>query len=76
MKINKEFSGRVRNVSEKDFFDFYFLKVNICLITHNPYLKLNKRIENIVIEGTVFQIFDRGPGSFSKKKEKNIQINI
>ena len=40
MKVDKEFPERVRNTSEKDFCNFYFLKVDISLIMHDPYLKL------------------------------------
>ena len=32
MKMDKEFPEKVRNVSEKDLFNFYFLKVNIFLL--------------------------------------------
>ena len=70
MKIDKEFPERVRNVSERDFYDFYFLKVNIPLIMHDPYLKLFKSIQNIAVEGTVSQIFDIGPCSVSIKFRK------
>ena len=52
MKIDKEFPERVWNVSEKDFFNFYFLKVNLSLIMHDTYLKLYIYIENIAVEGT------------------------
>ena len=43
---------------------------------HDPELKLSIRIENIVIEGTVSQNFDIGPGSFSVKFRKTIQRKI
>ena len=44
------------------FFNFYFLKVDIFLIMHDPYLKLYICIENIAVEGTVSQIIDIRPG--------------
>ena len=46
------------------------------LIIHDLELKLFICIENIVIEGTVSQNFDIGPGSFSVKFRKNIQRKI
>ena len=44
------------------FFNLYFLKVDISLIMHDPYLKLYICIKSIAGEGTVSQIFDIGPG--------------
>ena len=41
---------------------------------HDPNLKLRMCIKNIVVEGTVSQIFDRDPGSFCIKSRKNIQL--
>ena len=70
MKIDTKFPEIVRNVSEKDFFNFYFLKVDISLIMHDPYLKLYICIENIAFEGIVSQILYIGPGSFSMKFRK------
>ena len=67
MKIDITFPEIVRNIYGKELFYFYFLNENISLIKHDPYLKLNICIENIAIEGTVSQIFDKGPGSFSTK---------
>ena len=66
------------NIFEKYFKNFYFLNVNISLTMHYPNLKLDMCIKNTVVEGTVSQIFDGGPGSilikfrikYSKKKEK------
>ena len=56
--------------------NFYFFNVDNPLIIHDPELKLFICIENIVIEGTVSQKFDIGPGSFSVKFRKNIQRKI
>ena len=63
----------MRNVSENDFLNFYFLNVDNSLIMHDPELKLSICFKNIVIEGTVSQNFDIGPSSFSVKFRKNIQ---
>ena len=76
MKIDKEFSERVRAVSVKDFFNFYFLKENVSLIMRALYFKLYICIENIAVEETMSQIFYLGPGSFSTKFRKNIQKSI
>ena len=65
MKIDKEFPERVWNVWEKYFLNVYFLKVEISLIMHDSYLKLNICIANIAVEGTVSQMFGKDPGSFS-----------
>ena len=64
------------NVSENDFFNFYFLNVDNSLIIHDLELKLFIGIENIVIEGTLSQNLDIGPSSFSVKFRKNIQRKI
>ena len=41
---------------------------------HNPNLKLKMYIKNIVVEGTVSQIFDRDPGSIFIKFRKKYSI--
>ena len=64
MKIDNQFLERVRKVFENDFFDFYFLNVDISLIIHDPSLTFCICINYIAVEGTVSQIFDIGPGSF------------
>ena len=76
MKIDSTFSDRMRNISEKEFLDFYCLIVDISLIIHNPDLKLYMYIENSVVEGNVSQYFDKGPSSFSVKSRKDIQRKI
>ena len=58
--------------------NFYFLNVDISLIIYANTMNFCIHIENITAEGTVFQIFDIGPGSFCihfrkkclKKEEK------
>ena len=67
MKIVKQLLEIVRNISGKDCFYFYFLKVHISLSMHDPHLKLYIFIGNIAVEETVSQIFDIGLGSFSIK---------
>ena len=70
MKIHKQFPGRVQNISQKMFFNFYFLNVDISFIIHDTHLKLYICIENIAVEGTVSQIFYIGPGSISIKSRR------
>ena len=71
MKIHKQFPGRVQNISEKMFFNFYFLNVDISFIMHDTHLKLYICIENIAVEGTVSQIFFYIiPGSFPIKSRR------
>ena len=57
----------MRKISENDFLNIYFLNVDISLIIHDPSLILFICIDNIVVEGTVSQIFDIDPGSFFMK---------
>ena len=56
------------------FFYFYSLNVNISLTMHDANLELRMCIKNIVVEGTVSQIFDRDPGSFFIKSRKKYSI--
>ena len=67
MKMDKEFPERLRNVSENNFLNLYFLNVDISLIIHDPNLKFFICIDNIAVEGTVSQIFNIGPGSVFMK---------
>ena len=53
----------MRKISENYFLNIYFLNMNICLIIHDLSLRFLVCIDNIVVEGTVSQIFDIGPGS-------------
>ena len=70
MKFDKQLPDIVRNISGKYFLNFYFLNVNISLTMHDPHLKLYICIDNIAVERTVSQIFDKGPSSFSIKFRK------
>ena len=70
MKIHKQFPGRVQNISEETFFNFYFLNLNISFILHDTHLKLYISIDIIAVEGTVSQILYIGPGSFSIKSRR------
>ena len=62
------------NLFVKYFYNFYFLNVDISFTMHDPNLKLRMCIKNIVVEGTVSQIFDRDPGSFFIKSRKKYSI--
>ena len=70
MEIDKWYPERGTNIFEKDFLNFYFLKVDISLTMQDPNFKLYIFIKNIAVEGTVSQIFDTGPSSFYKKSRK------
>ena len=65
MKIYVQLPEIVRNICGKDLFYFYFLNVDISLIKYAPHLNFYMCIENIAVEGTVSQIFDKDPSSFS-----------
>ena len=62
------------NLFVKYFYNFYFLNVDISITMHDPNLTLRMYIKNIVVEGTVSQIFDRDPGSFFIKSRKKYSI--
>ena len=49
--------GRTRNISENYVLNFYFLDVDISLNMHCLNLKRHICVQNIVMEGTVSQIF-------------------
>ena len=51
---------------------FYFLYMDNYITMHDPNWKLYICIENIVVEGTVSQIVNKGLGSFSTKSRKKI----
>ena len=70
MKIHKQFPGRVQNISEKKFFYFYFLNVDISFIMHDTHLILYICIQKIAVEGTLSQILYIGLGSFSLKSRR------
>ena len=50
------------------------MNVDISFTMHNSNLKLETCIKNIVVEGTVSQMFDRDPGSFLIKFGKKYLI--
>ena len=52
------------NIFVKYLLNLYFLNVDISLTMHKLKLKMFMCIKDIVVEGTVSQISDRGPGSF------------
>ena len=54
----------MKNISENECLNFYFLNVDISVTMHDLYLKLYRCIEYILFEGNVSQIFDIGSSSF------------
>ena len=75
MKMHNHFIKKMKNISENEFLNFYFLNVDISVTMHDLYLKLYRYIEYIAVEGTMSQIFDIGPSLLFIKFRKNIQIN-
>ena len=67
MEIDNQYPEKVKKYIRKLFSHFYFLNVDIFLIMQDPTFKFYIHIKNITVEGTVSQIFDIGPGSFSIK---------
>ena len=57
----------MRKISENYFLNIYFLNVDISLIIQDPSLNFVMGINNIVVEGTMSQIFDIDPGCFFYK---------
>ena len=70
MKMHNHFIKKMKSISEKYFLNLYFLNVDISVAMHDLYLKLDRCIEDIAVEGTVSQIFDIGPSSFFIKFRK------
>ena len=70
MEIDNQFSEKVINISENSFLNIYFLNLDISITMQDPIFKFYSSIKNITVEGTVSQIFDIGPGSFSIKSRK------
>ena len=62
------------NLFGKYLLNFYFLNVDISFTMHDPNLEHRMSIENIVVEGTLSQIFDRDPGSFFIKSRRKYSI--
>ena len=71
MEIDNQYPEKVKTYIRKLFLHFYFLNVDIFLTMQDPTSssKFYVHIKNITVEGTVSQIFDIGPGSFSIKKK-------
>ena len=67
MEIDNQYPEKVKKYIQKLFLHFYFFNVNIFLTMQDPTSKFYIHIKNITVEGTVSQIFDIGPGSFSIK---------
>ena len=63
VSMHSHFLKRMRNISENNFLNFYFLNVYIFLNMLDLNLTLHKCIQNIAVEGTVSQIFNITPSS-------------
>ena len=70
MKMHNHFIKKIKNISENEFLNFYFLNVDISVTMHDLYLRLYRCIEYISVEGTMSQNFDIGPSSFFIKFRK------
>ena len=57
--MHSNFFERTRKISKNYFFNFYFLKVDISLTMHDLNLKFHICVQDIVMEGTVSQIFSK-----------------
>ena len=75
MKMHNHFIKKMKNISENEFLNFYFLNVDISVTMDDLYLKLYRCTEYIAVEGTVSLIFNIGPSSYLSNLETNIQIN-
>ena len=62
--MHNNFLEKTRKISETYFLNFYFLKVDISLTMHDLNLKLHICVQDIVMEGTVSQIFSKIDSSF------------
>ena len=51
----------MKNISENEFLNFYFLNVDISINIHDLSLKLYRCIQYIAVEGSVSQNFYTGP---------------
>ena len=70
MKMHNHFLQKIKNISENEFLNFYFLNVDISFNIHDLSLKLFRCIQYIAVEGTVSQNFYTGPCSFFIKFRK------
>ena len=62
--MHNHFIKKMKNISENEFLNFYFLNVDISVIIHDLCLKLYRCIKYIAVERILSQIFDIGPSSF------------
>ena len=67
MEIDNQYPEKVKKYIRKLFLHFYILNVDIFLTMQDPTFKFYIHIKKNTFEGTVSQIFDIGPGSFSMK---------
>ena len=67
LKLGNKGSQKKMNISENQFFYFYFLNVHISLSMEFQILKFCISIANIAVEGKVSQILYIGPHSFFYK---------
>ena len=75
MKMHNHFLKKMKNISENEFLNFYFLNVDISINMHDLGLKLYRCIQYIAVEGTVSQNFYTGLSPiFFFNLEINIQI--
>ena len=65
--MNSNFLETTRNISENYFLNFYLLNVDISLTMYDLDLKLHICVQNIVMEGTLSQIFFKIDISFFMK---------
>ena len=57
MKMHNYFLKKMKNISENEFLNFYFLNVDNSINIHDLSLKLYRCIKQIAVEGTVSQNF-------------------
>ena len=79
MEIDNLYPEKGKKYIRKLFLHFYFLNVDIFLTMQDPTSKFYIHTKNITVKGTVSQISDIGPGSFSikyllKRLKKYIKI--
>ena len=63
--MHSNFLERTRKISENNFFNFYFFKVDISLTIHD--LNLHICVQDIVMGETVSQIFSKIDSPFFMK---------
>ena len=71
MKMHNHFLKKMKNISENECFNFYFLNVDISINIHDLSLKLYRCIKYISVEGTVSQnCYTGSSSSFIKFRKK------